>query len=151
MIPFLDLKAQYASIKDEIDTAVLGVLASAQYVLGEEVAHFEEEFAAYCGVRHAVAVNTGTSALHLALLAAGVGPGDEVITVPFTFVATVSAIEYAGARPVLVDVEPEFLTMDPAAFEAAITGRTKAVIPVHLFGQPADMDPILAIARKHGL
>jgi dTDP-4-amino-4,6-dideoxygalactose transaminase len=96
-------------------------------------------------------VNSGTSALHLSLLAAGVGPGDEVITVPFTFVATVAAIEYAGARPVLVDVEPEFLTMDPAQLEAAITPRTKAIIPVHIFGHPADMDPIMAIARKHGL
>src|SRR5688572_28429380 len=151
MIPFLDLKAQYASIKDEIDTAVLGVLASAQYVLGEEVAHFEEEFAAYCGVRHAVAMNSGTSALHLALLAAGVGPGDEVITVPFTFVATVSSIVYTGATPVLVDVEPETLTMDPGALAAAITPRTKAIMPVHLYGQPADMDPILAVARRHGL
>jgi dTDP-4-amino-4,6-dideoxygalactose transaminase len=151
MIPFLDLKAQYSSIKDEIDTAVLGVLASAQYVLGEEVAHFEEEFAAYCGVRHAVAVNTGTSALHLALLAAGVGPGDEVITVPFTFVATVSAICYTGALPVFVDVEPVALTMDPAKLDAAITSRTKAIIPVHLYGQMADMDAIMSIAARHGI
>ncbi len=151
MIPFLDLKAQYASIKDEIDTAVLGVLASAQYVLGDEVAHFEEEFADYCGVRHAVAVNTGTSALHLALLAAGVGPGDEVITVPFTFVATVSAICYAGALPVFVDVEPVSLTMDPAKLEVAITSRTKAIVPVHLYGQMADMDAIIAIAARHGI
>ena len=151
MIPFLDLKAQYASIKDEIDTAVLGVLASAQYVLGDEVAHFEEEFAAYCDVRHAVAVNTGTSALHLALLAAGVGPGDEVITVPFTFVATVSAICYTGALPVFVDVEPVSLTMDPAKLEVAITSRTKAIIPVHLYGQMADMDAIMSIAARHGI
>jgi dTDP-4-amino-4,6-dideoxygalactose transaminase len=128
MIPFLDLKAQYASIKEEIDTAVLGVLASAQYVLGPEVSQFEEEFAAYCDAKHAVAVNTGTSALHLALLAAGVGPGDEVITVPFTFVATVSAVCYAGALPVFVDVEPVTLTMDPAKLEAAITPRTKAIV-----------------------
>ena len=151
MIPFLDLKAQYASIKGEIDTAVLGVLASAQYVLGDEVAHFEEEFAAYCDVRHAVAVNTGTSALHLALLAAGVGPGDEVITVPFTFVATVSAICYTGALPVFVDVEPVSLTMDPAKLEVAITSRTKAIVPVHLYGQMADMDAIIAIAARHGI
>lgn len=151
MIPFLDLKAQYASIKEEIDGAVLGVLASAQYVLGDEVARLEQEFADYCGTRHAIAVNTGTSALHLALLAAGIGPGDEVITVPFTFIATVSAICYTGATPVFVDVEPVTLTMDPAKIEAAITPRTKAIIPVHLYGQMADMDPINAIAEQYGL
>ena len=151
MIPFLDLKAQYASIKTEIDAAVLNVLASAQYVLGEEVASFEEEFAAYCGTKHAIAVNTGTSALHLSLLAAGIGPGDEVITVPFTFVATVSAICYVGARPVFVDIEPTTFTMDPAKVEAAITPRTKAIVPVHLYGQMADMDSIMAIGERHGL
>jgi dTDP-4-amino-4,6-dideoxygalactose transaminase len=151
MIPFLDLKAQYASLKGEIDAAVLGVLASAQYVLGDEVARFEEEFAAYCGTRHAVAVNTGTSALHLALLALDIGPGDEVITVPFTFIATVSAICYTGAKPVFVDVEPSTLTMDPARLEAAITPRTRAIMPVHLYGQMADMGPIQAIADRHGL
>ncbi|MGV4791990.1 DegT/DnrJ/EryC1/StrS family aminotransferase [Rhizobium sp. F40D2] len=149
MIPFLDLKAQYQSIKSEIDAAVLGVLASGQYILGEEVARLEQEFADYCNVKHAIAVNTGTSALHLSLLAAGVGPGDEVITVPFTFVATVSAICYAGARPVFVDVEPVTLTMDPAQLEAKITPRTKAIIPVHLYGQMADMDAIKAIADHH--
>lgn len=151
MIPFLDLKAQYASLKGEIDAAVLGVLASAQYVLGDEVAQLEHEFADYCGTRHAIAVNTGTSALHLALLAAGVGAGDEVITVPFTFVATVSAICYAGATPVFVDVEPVTLTMDPDKLEAAITPRTKAIMPVHLYGQMADLDAIKAIADRHGL
>ncbi|NEJ20528.1 aminotransferase class I/II-fold pyridoxal phosphate-dependent enzyme [Rhizobium leguminosarum] len=151
MIPFLDLKAQYQSIKSEIDAAVLGVLASGQYILGEEVARLEQEFADYCNVKHAIAVNTGTSALHLSLLAAGVGPGDEVITVPFTFVATVSAICYAGARPVFVDVEPVTLTMDPAQLEAKITPRTKAIIPVHLYGQMADMDAIKAIADRHGI
>lgn len=151
MIPFLDLKAQYASLKSEIDAAVLGVLASAQYVLGEEVAQFEREFAAYCGTKHAIAVNTGTSALHLALLAAGVGPGDEVVTVPFTFVATASAICYSGATPVFVDVEPVTLTMDPQKLEAAITPRTKAILPVHLYGQMADLDAIKAIADRHGI
>ncbi|MGO8548081.1 DegT/DnrJ/EryC1/StrS family aminotransferase [Rhizobium ruizarguesonis] len=151
MIPFLDLKAQYQSIKSEIDAAVLGVLASGQYILGEEVARLEQEFADYCNVKHAIAVNTGTSALHLSLLAAGVGPGDEVITVPFTFVATVSAICYAGARPVFVDVEPVTLTMDPAQLEAKITPRTKAIVPVHLYGQMADMDAIKAIADRHGI
>ncbi|MBB3593661.1 dTDP-4-amino-4,6-dideoxygalactose transaminase [Rhizobium sp. BK529] len=149
MIPFLDLKAQYQSIKSEIDAAVLGVLASGQYILGEEVARLEQEFADYCNVKHAIAVNTGTSALHLSLLAAGVGPGDEVITVPFTFVATVSAICYTGATPVFVDVEPVTLTMDPAQLEAKITSRTKAIIPVHLYGQMADMDGIMAIADHH--
>ncbi|PWK76881.1 DegT/DnrJ/EryC1/StrS family aminotransferase [Aminobacter sp. AP02] len=151
MIPLLDLKAQYAGIKAELDAAVLKVLASAQYVLGDEVVAFEREFAAYCDVKHAVAVNTGTSALHLALLTAGVGPGDEVITVPFTFVASVSAICYAGARPVFVDVEPVTLTMDPGKLEAAITSRTKAILPVHLYGQMADMDAITAIADRHGI
>src|SRR5215216_6257679 len=124
---------------------------SSQFVLGEEVAAFEREFAGYCGARHGIAMNSGTSALHLSLLALGVGPGDEVITVPFTFVATVSAIEYAGARPVFVDVEPEHLTMDPARLEAAITPRTKAIIPVHIYGHPAPMDGILEIARRHAI
>lgn len=151
MIPYLDLKAQYRSIKPEVDAAVARVLESGQFVLGEEVAAFEREFAAYCGATDAVALNSGTSALHLALLAAGIGPGDEVITVPFTFIATVAAIEYAGARPVLVDIEPRYYTMDPAALEAAMTPRTKAIVPVHLFGQSADMDPILDIAQRHRL
>ena len=151
MIPFVDLPAQYRALKPEIDSAVGRVLENAQFILGPAVTAFERDFAAFCTAKEAIGVNSGTSALHLSLLAAGVEPGDEVITVPFTFVATVAAIEYAGARPVLVDVEPEFLTMDPAKLEAAITPRTKAIIPVHLFGQPADMDPIMAIARKHGL
>jgi dTDP-4-amino-4,6-dideoxygalactose transaminase len=151
MIPLVDLKAQYRSIKPEIDAAIGRVLESAQFVLGDEVAAFERAFAGYCNARDAVAVNSGTSALHLALLAAGVGPGDEVITVPFTFVATVSAIGYTNARPVFVDVEPRYYTMDPAKLEAAVTPRTKAIVPVHLYGQPADMDPILAIAERHNL
>ena len=149
MIPFLDLKAQYASIKPELDTAVLKVLASGQYVLGDEVEAFENEFAAFCGAQYGVAVNTGTSALHLALLAAGVGPGDEVVTVPFTFVATAAAIGMAGARPVFVDIDPVSFTMDPAQLDKAITSRTKAIIPVHLYGQMADMDAIMAIALRH--
>ncbi len=151
MIPFLDLKAQYKSIKPEIDTAVLSVLESTQFVLGEYVASFERDFAGYCGSKHAIAVNSGTSALHLALLGAGVGAGDEVITIPFTFVATVSAICYTGARPVFVDVEPRSLTMDPAQLEKAITPRTKAILPVHLYGQMADMSAILDIANRHGI
>ena len=151
MIPFVDLQAQYRRIKPEIDDAVLRVLDSAQFILGPAVASFERDFAAFCRTSEAIGVNTGTSALHLALLAAGVGPGDEVITVPFTFVATVAAIEYAGAKPVFVDVEPDYWTMDPSKLKAALTPRTKAIVPVHLYGQPADMDPILDFARAHGL
>jgi dTDP-4-amino-4,6-dideoxygalactose transaminase len=127
------------------------VLDSCAFTLGPEVAAFEKAFAAYSQAMHGIAVNTGTSALHLALLAAGVGRGDEVITVPFTFVATASAIDYTGARPVFVDIDPQTYTMDPKALEAAITERTRAIIPVHLYGQPADMDPIMAIAERHGL
>ena len=151
MIPFVDLQAQYRAIKPEIDAAVLKVFEQAAFILGPAVAAFEKDFATFCGAKEAVGVSSGTSALHLALLAAGVGPGDEVITVPYTFVATVAAIEYAGARPVLVDVEPDYWTMDPAKLEAAITPRTRAIMPVHLYGQPADMDPILEIARRHGI
>ncbi len=151
MIPFLDLKAQYASIKSEVNAAIQGVLDSCQFTLGSEVAAFEEEFAAYCHAKHGIGVNTGTSALHLALLAANIGSGDEVITVPFTFVATVSAIHYTGATPIFVDVDPRTFTMDVTAIEAAITDRTKAILPVHLYGQPADMDPILEIAQRRGL
>lgn len=151
MIPYVDLKAQYRSIKPEIDAAVLRVLESSQFILGEEVAAFERAFAPYCGASEAIAVNSGTSALHLALLAAGIGPGDEVITVPFTFVATVSAICYTNARPVFVDIDPDYYTMDPSQVEAAITPRTKAIMPVHLYGQAADMDPILEIARRRGI
>src|SRR6267143_5193756 len=121
MIPFVDLKSQYHSIKEEIDAAVARVLVSGQFVLGDEVAAFEEQFAAYCHARYGVAVNSGTSALHLALLAAGIGPGDEVITVSFTFVATVAAIHYVGAKPVLVDIEPQSFTMDVSQIEGAIT------------------------------
>jgi dTDP-4-amino-4,6-dideoxygalactose transaminase len=150
-VPYLDLKAQYASIKTEIDAAIARVLDSCQFVLGSEVAGFEQEFSTYCGTSECIAVNSGTSALHLALIAAGVGPGDEVITVPFTFVASVAAVLYAGARPVLVDIDPRSFTLDPAAIEAAITPRTKAILPVHLYGQPADMDPIMEVARRHGL
>jgi len=150
-VPYLDLKAQYAGIKSEINDALARVLDSCQFVLGPEVAAFEQEFAAYCGTSECIAVNSGTSALHLALLAAGVGQGDEVVTVPFTFVASVSSILYAGGRPVLVDIDPRSFTMDPAAVEAAITPRTKAIMPVHLYGQAADMDPIMEIARSRGL
>jgi dTDP-4-amino-4,6-dideoxygalactose transaminase len=151
MIPFLDLKKQYANIKPEVDAAVFRILDSNQYVLGEEVAGFERDFAAYCQTKHAIAVNTGTSALHLALIAAGVGPGDEVITIPFTFVATVSAVCYTGARPVFVDIDPRTFTMDVTQIEQAITPRTKAILPVHLYGQMAEMDAIMEIAQRHNL
>lgn len=151
MIPFVDLKAQYKAIQPEIDAAIQSVLESCQFTLGTEVAEFEKEFAAYSGSTHGVGVNTGTSALHLALLAAGVGAGDEVITTPFTFVATTAAIHYTGARAVFADIDPDTYCLDPTLIEAAITPRTKAIIPVHLYGHPADMDPILAVARKHNL
>lgn len=151
MIPFVDLKAQYTTIKLEVDAAIQRTLESCQFTLGADVAEFEKEFAAYSQAAFGVGVNTGTSALHLGLLAAGIGPGDEVITSPFTFVATVAAIYYTGATPVLVDIDPATYTIDPAQIEAAVTPATKAIIPIHLYGQPADMDPIMAIARKHGL
>ena len=151
MIPFVDLKAQYHSIKPEIDAAITRVLENSSFILGSEVAAFEEEFAAYSGAKIGIGVNSGTSALHLALLAAGIGEGDEVITTPFTFVATVAAIRYAGARPVFADIDPKSYTLDPGKIEAAITGKTKAIMPVHLYGQCADMDPILEIARRHKL
>ncbi|KAB8144415.1 DegT/DnrJ/EryC1/StrS family aminotransferase [Chloroflexia bacterium SDU3-3] len=151
MIPFLDLKAQYLSIKAEIDAAIMGVIDRSEFILGSEVSAFEQAFAAYCQSDAAVGVSSGTSALHLALLALGIGPGDEVITTPFTFVATAAAILYTGATPVFVDIDPASFTIDPAQIEAAITPRTKALLPVHLYGQPADMAPILQIARRHGL
>lgn len=151
MIPFVDLRAQYLSIKKEIDAAVLQVLDNAQFVLGKEVAEFEKTFANYCQTSHAIALNSGTSALHLALLAANVGPGDEVITVAMTFVATVGAILYAGAKPVLVDVDPKTWNMDSAKLVKAITPKTKAIIPVHLHGLMADMSAINEIANQHGI
>ena len=151
MIPYADLRRQYRAIKPEIDEAVLRVLDSTQFILGDEVVAFEREFAAYCGTADAIGVNSGTSALHLALLAAGIGPGDEVITVPFTFVATAAAIVYTGATPVFVDIDPETFTMAPGAIEQVITPRTKAIMPVHLYGHAADMDPILEIAHRRGL
>lgn len=151
MIPFVDLKTQYHSIKTEIDAAISGILESSQFILGREVVAFETDFARYNGTDSAIGTNSGTSALHLALLAAGVGPGDEVITVPFTFVATVAAIGYTGAKPVFVDIDPASFTMDPNLLEKAITPRTKVILPVHLYGQPADMDPIMEIARRHKL
>jgi len=151
MIPFLNLKVQHASIEQDLLAAVKETLASTQFALGKEVTAFEEEFAAYSGGRFGIGVNSGTSALHLALLAAGVGPGDEVITVSCTFVATVAAIDYTGARPVFVDVDGDTLNMDVTQIEGAITDRTKVILPVHLHGQPADLAPVLDIARRHKL
>ena len=151
MIPLIDLKAQHQSIQKDLREAFDRVLETSEFALGSEVAAFEIEFANYCGARHGIAVNSGTSALHLALLAAGIGAGDEVITVPFTFFATVAAVIYAGARPIFVDIDPRSYTMDVSQIERAITKRTKAILPVHLYGQPADMDPILEIASRHHL
>ena len=150
-IPALDLKAQYQSIRQEIDSAVSRVLEHGVYILGESVTAFEQEFASYCGVSHGIGVGSGTEAVHLALLACGIGPGDEVITVSHTAVATVAAIEMSGARPVLVDIDSLRYTIDPDKFEAAITSKTRAVIPVHLYGCPADLDPILEIAHANNI
>lgn len=151
MIPFLDLKAQLHQIGPELADAAQRVVLSGHYVLGPEVKAFEREFATYCQSTDCVGVNSGTAALVLALRALDIGAGDEVITVPLTFVATVAAIENAGAKPIFVDVDPVTWTMDPTKIEAAITPRTKAIVPVHLHGLCAEMDNILAIARKHGL
>ncbi|MBC8050984.1 MAG: DegT/DnrJ/EryC1/StrS family aminotransferase [Chitinophagales bacterium] len=151
MIPLLDLRAQYDDVGPEVEAAVIAVLRSGAYILGPSVEEFERNFAAFCGAEHAIGLNSGTSALHLALLALGVGPGDEVITVPMTFVATVAAIQYSGARAVLVDVDPETFVMDPAGLEKAITPRTKAIVPVHLHGRLADMEAISRIADAHGV
>ncbi len=143
--------AQYRAHKDEIDAAVRGVLDKGWYILGDEVRSFEVEFAAHVGVAHALGVGSGTEALHLALAACGVGPGEEVISVSHTAVATIAAIELAGATPVLVDIEPDYYTLDPGKLAGALTKRTKAIIPVHLYGHPADLEPILEFARRHGL
>jgi dTDP-4-amino-4,6-dideoxygalactose transaminase len=144
-------RAQYLAHKAEIDTAVLNVLEKGWYILGDEVRAFEAEFSAYVGVAHSIGVGSGTEALHMSLVACGIGEGDEVITVAHTAVATVAAIELAGATPVLVDIDPDFFTLSPSKLEAAISSRTKAVIPVHLYGHPADLAPILEIAGKHDL
>lgn len=151
IIPLVDLKANYFSLKEEIDAAIAEVLENSRFILGPAVVGFEKDFAAFCNTEYALGVSSGTSALHLALLALGIGPGDEVITTPFTFVATVAAIHYTGAKPVFVDIDPESFNIDPAKIEAAITPRTKAIIPVHLYGQPAEMDEICDIAKRHGL
>jgi dTDP-4-amino-4,6-dideoxygalactose transaminase len=150
-VPFVDLVAQHASIQPELDEAIAQVIANANFILGEEVDLFENEFAAFCGTNHAVGLDSGTSALELALRAYEIGPGDEVITAANTFIATVLAISYTGATPVLVDADPRTYNLDPELIESAITSRTRAIIPVHLYGQPADMDRIMEIARRHDL
>jgi dTDP-4-amino-4,6-dideoxygalactose transaminase len=150
-IPFNDLRAQYLSLKEEIDRAVASVLDSGWFILGQQVEAFEAEFAAYCGVRFAVGVGNGTQGLQLALMACGVEAGDEVITTPMTAVFTTLAISAIGATPVLVDIDPETYNLDPSHLVQAITPRTRTILPVHLYGQCADMDPVLAIARDHGL
>jgi dTDP-4-amino-4,6-dideoxygalactose transaminase len=150
-VPFLDLKAQYLTIKDEIDRAIRDVIDSCAFSGGAFVEQFEKEFADYCGSRQCIAVGSGTEALWLALLARGVGENDEVITVPNTFIATAEAISLCGARPVFVDADERFYTMNPELLGKAITRSTRAIIPVHLYGQPTDMDPVLEIARAHGL
>ena len=151
VVPYFDLKKQFSSLREEIMEALDRVCRNASFILGEEVEAFEREFAAYCEVNHCVALNSGTSALHLALLALGVKPGDEVITTPNTFIATAEAICYAGARPVFVDIDPNTANLDPALIERAITGRTRAILPIHLYGRPAEMYPMLEIARKYNL
>jgi dTDP-4-amino-4,6-dideoxygalactose transaminase len=150
-VPFVDLKTQYQNIREEIDPAIGEVVSSAWFVGGPRLKAFEEQFASFCGAEHAIGVSSGTAALHVALVAAGVGSGDEVITAPNTFIATTEAITLAGARPVFVDVDPESCNIDPGLIEKAITDRTRAIMPIHLYGQPADMDPILKTARRHDL
>lgn len=154
-IPMVDLKRQYLELKAEIDEAVLKALEATQFILGPNVQKFEEEAAVYLGVKHAVGLANGTEALHLALLACGIGPGDEVITTPFTFIATAEAISYVGAKPVFVDIHPDTFNIDASKIEKYLAthdaSKVKAVIPVHLYGQAADMDPIMAIAKKYNI
>lgn len=150
-IPMVDLRGQFQTLREEIEKGLQQTLESTQFILGPNVKAFEEEVAAYCGVRHAIGVASGTDALHLALRAAGIGAGDEVITPAFTFIATAEAISYVGATPVFVDIDPQTFNIDVPQIEAALTSRTKAILPVHLFGQPADLEPIAALCLQHGL
>ncbi|HEV7178281.1 MAG TPA: DegT/DnrJ/EryC1/StrS family aminotransferase, partial [Candidatus Baltobacteraceae bacterium] len=151
MIPICDLTEQYAALKTQIDRAVTDVFAGGHYINGPNVKALEEEIAAYIGTDFALGLNSGTDALHLALRALDIGPGDEVITTPFTFVATTEAIGIVGATPVFIDIDPATFNMDPALIEAAITPRTKAILPIHLYGHPAPMNAIMEIAKKRGL
>ena len=151
MVPMVDLKKQFQEIKDDVFNVLTAILESSQYILGAKVSEFEKKVAVYHGVREAIGVASGTDALHLAIDALGIGEGDEVITTPFTFFATVEAILYTGATPVFVDIEPDTLNIDVSQIEANITGKTKALLPVHLFGHPADMRTILNTAKKHRL
>jgi len=150
-IPLVDLKAQYQSIQPEIDAAIQRIVSNTSFIMGKEVSDFEQAFAEYCGVDYAIGVSSGTGALFLALLGYDIGPGDEVITTPFTFFATGEAISQVGARPVFVDIDPITFNIDPALIEAAITPYTRAIMPVHLYGQPADMDAINTIAQEYDL
>jgi dTDP-4-amino-4,6-dideoxygalactose transaminase len=150
-IPLLDLKAQYLGLKDELDAVWFDVMGSAGFIGGPRVKALEEEIAAYCGTKYAVACANGTDALFLIMHALGISKGDEVITTPFTFFATVECIAHLGATPVFVDIEPGTYNMDVSQVEAAITDKTKAILPVHIFGQCVDMDPLLDIADKHGI
>ncbi|HMD60889.1 MAG TPA: aminotransferase class I/II-fold pyridoxal phosphate-dependent enzyme, partial [Opitutaceae bacterium] len=144
-VPYFDLPGQIRAIRPELDAAIARTLDSCAFCLGPEVAEFEREFAAYVGARHCVALNSGTSALHVAMRLLDLGPGDEVVTTPFTFIATSWAIVYTGARPVYVDIDDKTMNLDPGLLERAITPRTRAVMPVHLYGHPFDVDPILEI------
>lgn len=150
-IPMVDLQIQYQQLKAEIDRAIAGVLDTSHYILGPQGQAFEAESAAFLGVKHAIGVSSGTDALHLALRAAGLGPGDEVITSPFTFIATAEAIAYVGATPVFVDIDPQTFNIEPSLVRQALTARTRAVLPVHLFGQPADLAPLSQMCDEHGL
>jgi len=150
-VPFVDLQAQHRTIRDELNQAIQRVMDRCDFALGQDVVRFEEEFAAFCGTRHAVGVDSGLSALELSLRALGIGPGDEVIVPAHTFIATAAAVTFAGARPILVDVDPATYNIDVAQVEAAITPRTRAIIPVHLYGLPAAMDAIMSLADRHDL
>src|SRR2546422_249372 len=151
MIPVLDLRAQYAAVEQEIDAAIKEVLLKTEFILGPVVQELEQQVADYCGCTYGVGVASGTDALRLTLTALGIGPGDEVITTPFTFIATANTVSHCGAKPVFVDIDPRTYNLDPRGIEAAVTPFTKAIIIVHLYGHPADMEPIMVLAQQYGL
>jgi dTDP-4-amino-4,6-dideoxygalactose transaminase len=151
MVPLIDLKTQHKTIASEVETAIKRVCDNTAFILSDEMKEFEAEFAAYCGAKHGVGVANGTEALFLALVALGIGPGDEVIVPSNTFIATAAAVSHAGATPIFVDCDPETYCIDPAKVKSAVTDKTKAIMPVHLYGHPADMDAIMSIARANGL